>query len=106
MKSLTLSYILQELAFGWPADPWEQQAAKMKLPPILEAVDLAHIPMSTKLTSLSDGYKRRVALAVQLARSPSLLLLDEPLAGLDWRARADVAQVLGKNFSHFQDFSK
>ncbi len=24
-----------------------------------------------------------------------MLLLDEPLAGLDWRARADVAQLLG-----------
>ena len=87
---------MQELAFGWPSDPWEQQAVKLRLPAILEAVDLTHIQLSSKLTSLSDGYKRRVALAVQLARSPSLLLLDEPLAGLDWRARADVAGVLSK----------
>lgn len=32
-------------------------------------------------TALSDGYKRRLALAVQLMRQPALLLLDEPLAG-------------------------
>ena len=36
---------------------------------------------------------RRVALAVQLVRRPALLALDEPLAGLDWRARAELLQV-------------
>lgn len=36
----------------------------------------------------------RVALAVQLVRRPSLLLLDEPLAGLDWRTRAELISVL------------
>ncbi len=63
---------------------------------MLQAVDLDHISIKTPLKQLSDGYKRRVALAVQLARQPSLLLLDEPLAGLDWRARGDVAKVLGQ----------
>jgi energy-coupling factor transporter ATP-binding protein EcfA2 len=35
-----------------------------------------------------------VALAVQLVRRPRLLLLDEPLAGLDWRTRAELIQLL------------
>ena len=42
------------------------------------------------------GYKRRLALACQLARNPKVLCLDEPLAGLDWKSRSDVAKVLGK----------
>ncbi len=52
--------------------------------------------MDTPLAQLSDGYKRRVALAAQLARQPSLLLLDEPLAGVDWPTRASLAALLGK----------
>lgn len=35
-----------------------------------------------------------MALAVQLVRRPRLLLLDEPLAGLDWRTRAELIQLL------------
>jgi energy-coupling factor transporter ATP-binding protein EcfA2 len=55
----------------------------------------AQVPLETPLRQLSDGYKRRCALAVALVRRPSVLLLDEPLAGLDWKSRADIASVLG-----------
>ena len=58
------------------------------------ALALDDLPLSAPLRDLSDGYKRRVALAVQLARSPDALLLDEPLAGLDWRARRETAAAL------------
>lgn len=44
---------------------------------------------------LSAGQKRRLALAIALARAPKLLLLDEPHAGLDAEGRTVLDEVLG-----------
>ena len=48
---------------------------------VVQAVGMAHMDLGRDPSTLSDGYKRRLALAVQLLRKPDLLLLDEPLAG-------------------------
>lgn len=46
--------------------------------------------------SLSGGEKRRVALAGVLVTEPEILLLDEPLAGLDGAGRKDFLALLGR----------
>jgi branched-chain amino acid transport system permease protein len=50
----------------------------------------ADVPVS----DLAYGEKRRLEIALALASSPSLLLLDEPLAGMSPRERVETVQLL------------
>jgi branched-chain amino acid transport system ATP-binding protein len=47
-------------------------------------------------TSLSYGQQRIVELARALAGEPSMLLLDEPAAGLNMRETADMAKLISR----------
>ncbi|MEY2845051.1 MAG: hypothetical protein RL076_597 [Chloroflexota bacterium] len=46
--------------------------------------------------ALSGGQKRRVAIAGVLAMQPEILILDEPVAGLDPRGRTELAQLIAR----------
>lgn len=61
----------------------------------VEALDLRH----RSPQQLSGGEKRRVAIATVLAMEPSILILDEPSAGLDPRARRQLIDLL-RSFGH------
>ncbi len=62
----------------------------------LRAVDLGESFLERSPFGLSGGEKRRVAIASVLACSPEYLVLDEPTAGLDGRARAALLRLLDK----------
>lgn len=61
--------------------------------PALELLGLNGRIRAARAATLSTGQRRRVALAVLVARSPRLWLLDEPHAGLDATGR-DVVDAL------------
>lgn len=88
--------LLEEVTFGWPKQKGFQRREDLasNLARALKWVGLNDVPFDKDPQSLSGGYKRRLALAIQLVQVPDLLILDEPLAGLDWKARADVAKLL------------
>ena len=59
----------------------------------LELVNLASRP-DTPVAELAYGEKRRLEIGLALATSPSLLLLDEPLAGMSPAERAETVRLL------------
>ncbi len=77
--------IFDELSFGWchSNDLATRAEFVRRMPGTLALAGLADQPLESKLSEFSGGYQRRVAVAVQLLRRPSVLLLDEPTAGMD-----------------------
>ena len=59
----------------------------------LELVNLASRP-DTPVSELAYGEKRRLEIGLALATSPSLLLLDEPLAGMSPQERVETVKLL------------
>jgi energy-coupling factor transporter ATPase len=77
----------------------------LSLPPdevrkrVRRAMETVGLPFAYKdrlITELSQGQRRRVALAGVLAMEPQVLVLDEPTAGLDPQGRRELLRTLSQ----------
>lgn len=89
------STVLEELRLGHP------ELGTEKVYEALQEVGLADLSLNAIPHALSGGQQRRLALAVQLIRQPTMLMLDEPTAGLDWSMRRQLVNLLAKLKTHW-----
>jgi len=89
--------VSQNIEFGLRIANMSKADRATRVHELLEMVDLAHLAQR-QVAELSGGEARRIALARALAPRPQVLLLDEPLAGLDQETHVslinDLARVL------------
>jgi lipopolysaccharide export system ATP-binding protein len=70
-----------------------QARAKTTVTELLQELRIEHLRAAPAI-SLSGGERRRVEIARALASEPSFMLLDEPFAGIDPLAIADIREVI------------
>lgn len=85
----------EEIAFGPLHLDLSPQQVKRRVEDISEMLEITHL-LQRPPYLMSGGEKKKVALASVLSLNPSVLLLDEPSAGLDPRSQMWLVETLKK----------
>ncbi len=80
-------------AIFWGPARREEISHRQRVEEIIEFLELEHIRKSV-VGTLSYGLRKRVELGRALALEPSLLLLDEPMAGMNIEEKEDMARFI------------
>jgi len=80
-------------ALFWGPAQREEIAHRQRVEEIIDFLELEHIRKSI-VGTLSYGLRKRVELGRALALEPSLLLLDEPMAGMNIEEKEDMARFI------------
>lgn len=85
--------VFDDVAFGPIYQGLPEREVRVRVGQALDAVRMGH--MAGRVSHhLSAGEKKRIAIATVLAMTPDVLVLDEPSAGLDPRARRGLIGLL------------
>ena len=85
--------VSENIAYGLKMRKDSKESQTLRVEEMLDLIHLSNFS-ERDVAHLSGGETTRVAIARALAPAPSLLLLDEPLTGLDEHLRIDLAKDL------------
>ncbi|MDX2078971.1 MAG: ABC transporter ATP-binding protein [bacterium] len=80
-------------AFFWGPAKKEEIEHRQKVEEIIDFLEMEHV-RKTVVGNLSYGLRKRVELGRALALEPTMLLLDEPMAGMNVEEKEDMARFI------------
>jgi ABC-2 type transport system ATP-binding protein len=86
-------YLTAREFLKFTADLFSIKHPKEKIKTLLEEVGLSHAA-DRPLRRFSKGMLQRIGIAQALINTPSLLILDEPMSGLDPDGRAEISKII------------
>lgn len=85
--------VFEDVAYGPIYQGFDKKTVQGKVEDALAAVHMAEYADRSPY-HLSSGEKKRIAIATVLSMQPQILVLDEPTAGLDPRARRELIELM------------
>ena len=92
-RNLMMKTSILEQAFYWGATQREELAHRARVEEIIDFLEIQSI-RKTPVGRLPYGLQKRVELGRALAAEPTLLLLDEPMAGMNVEEKQDMCRFV------------
>lgn len=93
--------VFKDVCFGPKNQGLPEKEVILRAYEALENVGLPEKYFEVSPFELSGGQKRRAAIAGVLAMKPSVLILDEPTAGLDPKGRDEILDLIAEMHRHY-----